>query len=439
MAKNASLPKPADPRQVIRRLNLAGFATLALFVGGIGGWAATSEISGAVIAPGTLVVESSVRKVQHPTGGIVGTLLVEEGSAVEAGQVLLTLDDTLPRTTLGVVEADLGTQLAREARLIAERDGTPDLVPPAPLGGRTTEASLARALAGEQKLFEARRATLVGQRDQLREQVAQLNEQVAGLQAQRAAKDSQIQLTDDELVGVAALYQQRLTSTDRLTTLQRNKASLEGERGQLVAAIAGARGKISETELQILQLDKDFQTGVLNDLRDAEAKISGLRERQIAAEDQLRRIEIRSPSAGTVHELAVHTIGGIIGPGDTIMLIVPRADKLVVDAKVAPNDVDQVGLGAKVSVRILAGNRRTVPVRSATVTRVSPDLVQDNANTRPYYLVRMALTEESTSPGDLVLLAGMPVEAFVETDKRSPLSYLVEPLREQIARTFRER
>ncbi len=356
---------------------------------------------------------------------------MQEGSAVEAGEMLLTLDDTVPRTTLGIVAAELAAQRMREARLIGERDGDPTIVLPPAFADRVGEESRAKAFAGEQKLFDARRDMLVGERDQLREQIAQLNEQISGLEAQRAAKDSGIELIGAELAGVVSLYKRHLTSVDRMTALQRDKAGLEGDRGQLVAAIASARGKISETELQILQLAKDFQAGVLNDLRDAEARISGLRERQTAAEDQLRRVEIRSPAAGTVHELAVHTIGGVIGAGETIMLIVPRANSLVVDAKVTPNDVDQVAVGADVSVRIMAGNRRTVPVVAATVTWVSPDLMQDSATTRPYYLVRLALSDIGrASLGDLTLISGMPVEAFVETDKRTPLAYLVEPIRE---------
>lgn len=206
------------------------------------------------------------------------------------------------------------------------------------------------------------------------------------------------------------------------------------------ASIAEARGRISETELQILQLGKDFQTSVLNDLRDSEAKISDLRQRQTAAQDQLSRIDIRAPQSGVVHELAVHTIGGVIGPGETIMLIVPRADKLVIDAKISPQDVDQVMVGAEVGVRVMAGNRRTTPNLQATVIRVSPDLLLEAQTNRAYYLVRMVFTKAAMlSLADLHLLPGMPVEAYIGTQKRTPLEYLLKPLREQIARTFRER
>lgn len=431
---------PADPKSAIRRLNIIGFATVAVLVGGIGGWATTSELSGAVIANGTLVVESSVKKVQHPTGGSVGALLVEEGSAVTAGDVLVRLDDTLPRTTLGSVRSALAAQLLREARLRAERDGAEEVTLPDSLIPRAAEPNIAVALSGEMRLFQARRNTLTGQRAQLREQIAQLNEQIAGLEAQLEAKASEIKFTDRELQSISELYFKQLVSVTQLTALQRARASLLGQRGELTAAVATARGRISEIELQVLQLDKDFQTSVLNDLREAEAKIADLSERQTAAEDQLRRIDIRAPQDGVVHELAIHTVGGVIAPGETIMQIVPRADELVIDAEVAPSDVDQIAVGGKAGIRVMAGNRRTTPLVDATVMRVSPDLLHEPQTGRPYFLVRMVFAQHAFDGIDeLKLLPGMQVEAYVATEERTPLGYLLKPLQEQIARTFRER
>jgi HlyD family secretion protein len=431
---------PSDPRSVIRRLNVAGFATVAVLVGGIGGWAATSELTGAVIAPGSIVVESSVKKVQHPTGGTIGALLVEEGSDVEGGAVLVRLDDTVPRTTLGSIRSALDTQLLREARLTAERDGMATVALPEALEARKDEPGIAGGLAGERSLFEARRNTLTGQRAQLREQIAQLREQTEGLEAQIAAKDSELALIEKELAGVSDLFDKRLVAASQVTALQRSRAGLRGERGALIASVAAARGRMSEIELQILQLDKDLQTSVLNDLRETEARIAEFRERQTAAEDQLRRIDIRAPQAGVVHGLTVHTVGGVIGPGETIMEIVPRADDLVVDVKIAPEDVDQIVVGGPVEVRIMSGNRRTTPTVAATVVRVAPDLLRDLHTDRPYFLVRAALTKDATAGlGDLKLLPGMSVEAYFATQARTPLAYLLKPLGEQMARTFRER
>jgi HlyD family secretion protein len=429
-----------DPKAVIHRLNIIGFATVAVLVGGIGGWAATSELSGAVIAPGSLVVESSVKKIQHPTGGTVGALLVDEGSEVRAGDVLLRLDDTVPRTTLGSVRSALDAQLLREARLKAERDGADTIPLPQELAARRAEPTVAGAFSGETRLFEARRNTLIGQRAQLREQIAQLNEQIEGLQAQIEAKSSEIQFTERELQSVSDLYFKQLVGVTQLTALQRARANLLGQSGELTASVATARGRISEIELQVLQLDKDFQTSLLNDLRESEAKIAELRERQTAAEDQLRRIDIRAPQDGVVHELAVHTVGGVIGAGETIMQIVPRADALVIEAQVAPQDVDQIALGGKVGIRVMAGNRRTTPILDASVLRVSPDLLHEDQTGRPYFLVRMAFAPEALAGlGELKLLPGMQVETYVATEERTPLDYLLKPLQEQIGRTFRER
>lgn len=433
-----------DPRRAIRKLNLIGFAILVLLFGGFGGWAATSQLAGAVIAPGTIVVESNVKKVQHPTGGIVGEILVTEGSAVEAGQVVMRLDDTVTRSTLGVVRSQLDEWTAREARLLSERDGAAAITFPEYLTLRKDDKSVMTAIAGEQKLFESRKNARDGQRAQLRERVAQSNEEIRGLTSQQEAKEREIKFISDELVGVTELYGKNLVSISRLNTLQRDKARLEGEHGQFSAEIARARGKISETELQIIQLDQDFRTEVLKDLREGQGKIAELKERFTAAEDQLKRVDIRAPQTGIVYQLNVHTVGGVIANGETMMQIVPRADALVVEAKVAPQDIDQIAVGAKGIVRIMAGNQRTTPDVTGVLTRISADLTRDQPSgpqtSPPYYLVRISLPEQEVARlGDLKLVPGMPAEAFIQTYARTPLEYLLKPLREQIARTFKER
>jgi len=433
-----------DPRYAIRKLNLIGFAIVALLLGGFGGWAATSQLSGAVIAPGTVVVESNIKKVQHPTGGIVGEILVLEGDSVEAGQVVMRLDDTVTRSTLGVVQSQLDEFTAREARLLAERDGVDEIEFSNYLTDRKQDKSVATAMAGEAKLFEARKIVRVGQRSQLRERILQSNEEIRGLTSQQGAKEREVKFITDELVGVSELYAKNLVSISRLNTLQRDKASLEGERGQYIAEIARARGKISETELQILQLQQDFRTEVLKDLRETEGKIAELKERVTAAQDQLKRVDIRAPQTGIVYQLNVHTVGGVVANGETVMQIVPRADALVVEAKVAPQDIDQIAVGATGIVRIMAGNQSTTPEISGVLTRISADLTRDQPTgpqvSPPYYLVRISLPEEEVGRlGDLKLVPGMPAEAFIQTYARTPLEYLLKPLREQISRTFRER
>jgi HlyD family secretion protein len=435
-----------DPRSAIRKLNLVGFAAIAAAAGGVGGWASTTDIAGAVIAPATLVVESDVKKVQHLSGGIVGEIHIAEGSRVEADQVLVRLDDTLTRATLGVVQSQLDLYVAREARLLAERDGLGAVVMSPGASSGPVRQAVESAIAGERQLFRSRREVLDGQRAQLGERIAQNREEIRGLAAQQQSKEKEIDYIAEELSGVEQLFAKNLVSIARLKQLQRDQARLQGERGQLIAEIARSRGKIAETELQILQLEQDFRTDVLKDLRETQAKVAELQERANAAEDELRRTVIRAPQAGIVYQLQVHTIGGVIGKGETIMQIAPHADPLVVEAKVAPQDIDQVAFGAPVRVRIGAGNRRTTPDLDGKVIVVSPDLMRETstgsggAPTQPHYAVRISLSEASAEAvGDLRLVPGMPAEVYIRTQDRTPLTYLLKPLNEQFARTFRER
>jgi HlyD family secretion protein len=429
-----------DPRAAIRRLNITGFVVLVVVLGGAGAWATTTQLSGAVIAPGTVVVESNVKKVQHATGGIVGELYVRNGVKVEQGQILLRLDETVARATLGIVSSQIDELSAREARLDAERNDRDALAFPDTLTKRRSEPTVAIALSDEEKLFQSRRAARTGQRAQLKEQIAQIEDEIRGLGAQREATEKEIKFIEEELKGVADLYKNKLVTIDRFMKLQRAQVNLYGSRGRFIADVARARGKISEIENQVLQIDRDFRTEVLKELREVQGKIAELHERETAAKDQLRRLEIRAPQAGFVHQLVAHTVGGVVTAGETIMLIVPRSDKLVVEAHVAPHDIDQVNATAKVVARVMAGNQRTSPDIQGTITRVSADLTQDSPTSAPYYLVRASLAEEGVARlHGMKLVPGMPVTLFVQTQDRTPLEFLIKPLKEQIAHAFRER
>lgn len=431
------------PHAAIRRLNLIGLATVAFLVLGVGGWAMTLELSGAVIAPGTVVVQSFVKKVQHPTGGVVGEILVKEGDSVKEGQVVMRLDGTVTRATYLALRSQLDELLIREARLLTERDDGSELPFPAQLASRRDNPAVADAFAGEQKLFEARLNSRNGQRSQLRQRIAQINEEIGGLSAQITGKEGELKYIDQELTGVIDLYKKNLVTILRYSQLHREQARLTGERGQLTASLASSRGKISELELQILQIERDFRAEVLKDLREAQGRLAEIRERLTAAEDQLNRIELRAPQSGIVHQLSVHTVGGVIANGELVMQIVPITDNLVVEAKVSPTDIDQIALDAKATVKIMAGNQRTTPDVLGVVTHISADLTREQQMQQPamtYYTVRITLPPEQVSRlKDIRLVPGMPAEAFIQTYDRTPMQYFLKPLTDQIARTFRER
>jgi HlyD family secretion protein len=424
----------------IRLHLIIGLAVVVVLAGGLGGWASTAEISGALIAPGAVVVESNVKKVQHPTGGVVGEVLVRDGDLVKAGDVLVRLDDTVTKASLAIVTKNLDGLWARAARLQAEQQGLDKIVFPASLLDRADDPDVKNIIASETKLFEVRTTGRIGQKAQLRERITQLNEEIAGLVAQEKAKDQEIALVEKELVGVNSLYDQHLVQMSRLTTLQRDAARLNGERAQFIASRAQAKGKITETELQIIQVDKDLVSDVSKDLRETNDKIGEFVERKVTAEDQLRRTDIRAPQDGMVLQSTVHTVGGVITAGDAIMMIVPQTDALSVEAKVNPQDIDKLQIGQKTLLRLSAFNQRTTPELNGVVTRVSPDVTTDQRTGQSYYTIRVSMPpEEVARLGDVKIIPGMPVEAFVQTGDRTMLSYLIKPLNDQLMRAFREK
>jgi HlyD family secretion protein len=426
--------------RAIQRYLAAGVVIVVLVVVGIGGWAATTELSGAIIAQGRLVVETNVKKVQHPTGGVVGELRVHEGDHVRAGDVLLRLDETLARVNHTVITKELDELSARKAREEAERDGSETVAFPPDLLARHDDPELGHIISGEQKLFETRRNGREGQKSQLMERIEQHREEISGLAAQLSAKSSEIEWVQKELEGVRGLWNQKLVQFTRVTTLERDAAHVEGERGNLVASIAQAKGKIAETQLQILQIDRDMRTEVGKDLADIRGKTSELVEKLAAAQDQLKRIDIRAPQDGVVQQLEVHTVGGVVTPGEPIMLIVPNTDVLTVEARFQPQDIDQLHIGQAAVLRFSAFNQRTTPELNGEVKLVSPDVTQDPKTGVYYYTVRIAISaEEIARLENLRLVPGMPVEAFVVASSRTFLSYLTRPFYDQAARTFREK
>jgi HlyD family secretion protein len=424
-------------RHSINRHLLLGAAAALVLVGGVGGWATTTELSGAVIAQGQLVVDSNVKKVQHPTGGVVGELRVKDGDRVKAGDVLLRLDETQARTNLAIVTSALDELAARQARGEAERDGAQRVNFPADLLARLDNPEVQRVTMGEQKLFEIRRGAREGQKAQLKEQIAQLGQQIQGTAEQEAAKAKEIDWIQQELKGIRDLWRQNLAPFNRLTTLERDGARLEGERGALIATAAQARGRIAEMELKILQIDEDLRTEVGKELAEIRGKKSELVEKRVAAEDQLKRIDLVAPQDGKVFQQTVHTIGGVIQAGEAVMLIVPDGDSLIVEAKIAPQEIDQVRMGQGAVLRFTAFNQRTTPELNGEVVRIGADVTQEEKKNESYYAVRIRVADgELARLGEQKPVAGMPVEAFIQTTPRTVMSYLVKPMHDQITKAF---
>jgi HlyD family secretion protein len=419
---------------------LAGLTVFGILAFGVGGWASTTQFSGALIASGSIVVDTNVKKVQHPTGGVIGELRVRDGDRVKGGDIVARLDQTVTRANLAIITKGLDELFARKARLAAERDVAESIAFPDLLTSRVDDPEVAHIMDAERKLFELRRTSRAGQKAQLREQAGQLKEEIVGMTAQQAAKRKEIELINRELDGVRDLYKRNLVQLTRLTQLEREATRIEGELAQLIAAVAQARGKIAENELKIIQIDQDLSSEVAKEMREIDGKIGEFVERKITAEDQLQRVDIRAPQDGTVFQLSVHTVGGVISPGEAIMLIVPDADSLTVEAKVDPKDIEQVQLKQKAVLRFPAFNAATTPEISGQVSRISADITSDQRTGQSYYTIRISIPPDQFSRlGDVKLVPGMPVECFIQTGERTVISYLLKPLRDQLMRAFRER
>jgi HlyD family secretion protein len=412
-----------------------------LVVGGVaGGWMTLVPLSGAVVVPGNLVVQSNVKSIQHPTGGVVAQIPVHNGMRVNAGDLLLRLDSTQAQASLQVVSKQLDEMRAKMARLVAERDGLPRPAVPPEMSSRLDDPNVKALLASEASLFRARTTARESQKELLKSKVSQLGEEIVGLEAQVASKAKQLELITGELTGVQELFDKRLVPIARLTALQRESARIEGERGQLISTIAETRTKVDEAKLQTVKLDQDVRTEVVKDLGEAQGKEAELSERSVAARDVLERIEMRSPASGVIHQLNAHTIGGVIRAGDAVMEVVPDSDDLQIEARLQPNDIDQVRKGQQAFVRFSAFNQRVTPQLIGQVSYVSPDTTRDQQTGTSYFTVRIMLPEEERRRlAGLQLSSGMPAEVFMQTGSRTMLSYLFKPILDQFQRAFVER
>lgn len=425
------------PAPSIGRHLLIGMVTLCFGFFGFVAWLFAAQLSGAVMAVGQVVIDGEIKRVQHPAGGVIGRIAATNGQRVKAGDVLIRLDDTIPRTNLAQIISQLVQQLGRKARLEAERDDRERLLLPADFMRYGTEAGA--VAAGEQRLLTENRALRLKQIEQLQERIGQYEREIEGMVAQITGKREEARLIGIELRGVLELYEKNLIPIGRVSALQREAARLEGESGALTANMAKVRGQIAEINLQLIQIDQKIRTDAVRELRDVEGSIAQLIERRAAAEDLLMRIEIRAPQSGFVHELVTHTIGGVIAPGQVIMAIVPDDDLLSVEMRVQITDIDQIHMGQRVSMRMSAFNQRTTSELWGRISRIAADATREQQTGMSYYLVRARF-----EPGELAklhgqpLTSGMPVETFIETTPRSAMSYFARPLIDAFHRAFRE-
>jgi HlyD family secretion protein/epimerase transport system membrane fusion protein len=423
-----------------RRSIAWGWAVAGLCFGGLGLWSALAPLSAAVIAAGTVVVDGSRKSVQHLEGGIVRQILVRDGDAVQAGQVLIRLDDTVQQNALSLVQARLDADLATESRLVAERDdrATPAF-PPDLTRRAASSGDVRQMLDGQSNIFRARHDTLTGQVSILQNRIAQSNEEIAGLDIQQKAKTRQVELLRRELAGLTTLLQKGYAPETKVLAVQREIAELEGTIGESMAKVASVRQAIDEARLQITQLRKTFLESVAGELRQTQTEILDLAQRAAGAREEIARLAVLAPVDGVAVDLAVHTIGGVIAPGSRIVDVVPQNQPLMIEAQVRPVDIDQLHPGLGADIRFPAFKRGNTPVIRGAVATVSADRLVDPRTSAPYYMVRLIVPgDERSKLAGLQLVPGMPAEVIVRKGDRTLLNYLLGPLEDTVVRAFRE-
>jgi len=431
----AKAKQPASYRLLPRVI--AGSALAVLLIGGVGGWAATAKLAGAVISPGIVVVDQNLKSVQHRDGGIVSQIAVAQGDIVQIGQVLFHLDDVQTKAELSIVDAQSTELTARRARLLAERDGLAEIAFPPTVTGTDAAAAIA---AGELRMFQGQLANRESKKQQLELGIDQINLEIAGLANQRAAKTEDIALVEAEFSRIAQLASSKLIETSRVFSISRDRIRLNGELGEVDSATARARTRSSELRLEILAIDDAARTEAQRELSLVEARLQELKERSTALRDRLSRTDIRAPISGTVNELNIHTVGGIIGPAEILATIVPLNAKLKIEIRLSPVNIEQVATNSPARMRFSAFNQRTTPELLGTVSYVAPATTVDRTTGERYYLGHVnVLPGELAKLGASPILPGMPVEVYVQTEERTVASYLARPIVDQFNRAFRER
>lgn len=437
----AILPLPSEtPFQRLRLLAASAFTIVGVFVIGFGAWATHAPLESAAIAGGAIEAESSRKTIQHLEGGIVGRILVKDGDEVTAGQVLIRLDDTKARAIVQVLQGQLWDAQAREARLLAERDGRETIQFPLALRqAAKSDANLAEIMAGQVKIFDTRRALQASRIEIVQQRKAQTEREIDGLRFQEQAAKKRAAIIKEEVSAVAPLVAKGLQTKPRLLQLEREQAEIDGRRGDTLAQIARAEQSIGESQATVLKLESDLHTEVAQNLRDTQAQIFQLLERLQAAVDVLARTEIRAQEPGTITDLRIHTPGGVVAAGEPLMDLVPRQDRLIVKAHVKPEDIDLVRPGLAAHVRLLSYKHRRVPPVEGVLTYVSADRLIDKETEQSYYVARVRIDEVSLRElPEVEIMPGMPVEVLIKTGQFTVANYILRPVLDSFNRAFRE-
>jgi HlyD family secretion protein len=423
-----------------RRPAMVGYAVIILAFGVLGGWSAFARLDSAVVAPGTVTLESSKKLIQHFEGGIVAKILAHEGEHVDQGQILFLLDNTSAQANANAIGNQLYAFLAQEARLIAERDGAQQVTYPPELMNIVSQPVIKDAINDENKQFVERRVSLTGQVAILESRVKQFETQIKGLTDEKTATEKQLGFINSELTDLRQLLDRNLVQKTRVLAMEREKARLEGVIGQAVADIAKAHNEIGETHLQIEQLNKKFSEDVSGQILVVREKIADLRQKTIVSQDVLHRIQVRAPLAGTIQNLRVATVGGVIRPGEALAELIPDNENLVINAEVSPTDSDAIDPGMRAEVRFSAFHGYTLPLIMGQVETVSRDRIVDEQSKQSFFLARVVV-DKNDIPTIIKnrIKAGMPAEVIVPTGERTVMNYLIRPLSNRANSAFREK
>jgi HlyD family secretion protein len=434
-----SVPTPISPRTRLRGVTLAGNLLILCFVLGLGTWSGFAPLESAAVASGVVESESSRKTIQHLEGGIIRKILVADGDAVRAGQTLISLEDTKARAEVQSLQGQLWDATAREARLQAEQHGQERVSFPAKLVTMQNESPpVAAVLAAQQGIFETRRQVFQSQAAVNREKRSQVEKEIEGLRAQESAASRRVEIVREEAATVAMLVDKGLERRPRLLNLQREMADIEGRRGEIVAQISRAGQVINESEATLLKLESDRQNEIAQSLREAQNQIFQIRERLQAADDQLLRTAVRAPEDGVVTELRIHTLGGVIGAGAPLMDLVPSQDRLIVTARVRPEDIDVVRPGLSADINLLPYNQRRVPRIQGTVTHVSADRLVDRRTDQPYYAAKIRVHQRIAGIDGVQIIPGMPAQVFIKTGRGTVAFYALRPLLDSFNNAFHE-